>query len=552
MMRKIYILIVTALVLGSCQNDPTETFVGFESNLSEIKAKAVGGEHKITIRSDKEWTAQTDVPWLMISPANGRGEVECKIKIDSTLINDERRTVLRFMSEGRIMQSVDIAQEGFEHSIMPESDMISIEASATRSERYVELDIETNVEFKVESGANWLSVDDYTLTLDRGARPRTTRLHINWKMNSDPEVREATLKLTPANGETLSTPATIKIRQAAGPLIEDNRQGDSLAIVTIYNKMECWVEGAISSSEPMHRWEAVRLWVSTDRNLPCPEAVGRVRDLDLSFFSTEDDIPSEIKHLKYLETLSLYGNVNSMIKSIKLCEEVATLDYLKDLRIGAMGLVSLPSNFAELGDTLETLDLNSNNLTSIPEVINAENFPHLKSLNLSSNRRTALNSLSNVNNAGLYSNMREKEDVRRLFLWENLEELILSYNYIEGSLPDFKDGEEGVRAYTQEDVIEHGDTLNWAVENRLPRILPNIRSLCINLNFMTGKLPDWLLYHPRLMEWSAEVLVYPQQEKGYDSEGNLVGFDNVPTSVEYYFEAYPLYRSRYEFNDEME
>ena len=45
--------------------------------------------------------------------------------------------------------------------------------------------------------------------------------------------------------------------------------------------------------------------------------------------------------------------------------------------------------------------------------------------------------------------------------------------------------------------------------------------------------------------------VAAQQEKGFDSEGKAVGFDNVPTSTEYYFEAYPLYRSRYEFNDEI-
>ena len=536
--------------MGGCQKDINPSIEGFESDSSTIEAKATGGEHRITIRSDKAWSVQTDAPWLMISPANGRGEVECIVKIDSTLINDTRTATINFTSAGESISKIDVTQAGFERSITPDSREISIAASAIYADRWIELDVVANVEFNVESDAQWLTISDYKLNLDCGARPRTTRLHLDWKMNSDPEAREATITLEPKSGEPLATPAKVKIRQAAGPLIEDNRRGDSLAIVTIYNKMECWVEGAISSSEPMHRWEAVRLWESTDRSLPCAEAVGRVRDLDLSFFNTEDDIPSEIKHLKYLETLSLYGNVNSMIKSINLCEEVATLNYLKDLRIGAMGLVALPSNFAELGDTLESLDLNSNNLTAIPEVINAENFPHLKSLNLSSNRRSALNSLSNVNNAGLYSNMREEEDIRRLLLWENLEELILSYNYIEGSLPDFKSGEEGVRAYTAEDVINRGDTLNWAVENRLPRILPNIRSLCINLNFMTGKLPDWLLYHPRFMEWGAEVLVYPQQEKGYDSEGNLVGFDNVPTSVEYYFEAYPLYRSRYEFNDE--
>lgn len=552
-MRTLYLSIVAAaLLMSGCQKDTT-TIHGFESDSSAIEAAAAGGEYQIVIRSDKEWTAQADAPWLMVSPANGRGEVKCTVKIDSTLINDERETVVRFMSAGQILQQIDITQAGFARSITPECREIDIAASAVRADRWVEVDVAANVEFDAQSDASWVSVDDYSLTLDRGARPRSTRLRIEWKMNSDPEAREATLTLAPKSGEALATPATIKIRQQAGPLIEDNRQGDSLAVVTIYNKLECWGESVISATEGMQRWECIRLWESTDRTLPCPEAVGRVRDLDLSYFSTEDDIPSEIKHLKYLETLSLYGNVNTMLKDIHLCEEIATLDYLKALRIAAMGLVSLPDNFAELGDTLESLDLNSNNFDEIPEVITAENFPHLTSLNLATNRRASVTDLRNISSdAGIHINMREDNAVRRLLTWEKLEELALSYNYIEGSLPDFKVGEDGIRAYTAEDVISRGDTLNWAVENKLPRVLPNVRSLCINLNFMTGELPDWLLYHPNIMEWGTEVLVYPQQEKCYDSEGNIVGFTNVPTSTEYYFEAYPLYRSRYEFNNEME
>lgn len=542
---------VAALVMGGCQNDTTETFKGFESDSSEIKAKAIGGEHRITIRSDKEWTAQSDAPWLMISPANGRGEVECIVKVDSTLINDTRETNLRFMSHGELLQQIAVKQDGFEHTITPATDMVIIAASDIRADRWVELSVTANVEFSVTSDAEWITIDDHTLTLDRGARPRTTTIHIDWKMNSEPEQRETILSFVPKNGEALAKPVTVKVRQQAGPLIEDNRKGDSLAVVTIYNKMECWSEGVISSSEPMDKWECLRLWKATDQTLPSPAAIGRVRDLDLSFFNTEDDIPSEIKHLKYLETLSLYGNVNTMLKSINICPEIATLNHLKALRIAAMGVVSLPVNFAELGDTLESLDLNSNNFSRIPDVITAENFPKLTSLNLASNRRASVTDLRNASDVGIHVNMQNSNAVRRLLLWERLEELTLSYNYIEGSLPDFEDGEDGVRSYSTEDIAERGDTLRWAVENKLPRVLPNVRSLRINLNFMTGELPRWLLYHPNLMEWGAEILVYPQQEKSYDSEGVMVGFENVPTSQEYYFEAYPLYRSRYEFKDEI-
>ena len=99
--------------------------------------------------------------------------------------------------------------------------------------------------------------------------------------------------------------------------------------------------------------------------------------------------------------------------------------------------------------------------------------------------------------------------------------------------------------YTEDDVKQYGDTVNWAVGN-VPRILPNMRSLKINLNFMTGEVPDWLLYHPRLLEWGPEVLIFPQQEKGVNSDGAYVGFGNAPANFEYYFEKYPKYRGRYE------
>lgn len=543
-MKRIYTLFtIIALGFASCQEELAPTFEGFEVDNSQIEAAAHGGKYQITVRSEDEWSVQSPEPWIMLSPANGRGEVECTIHIDSTLTHHERKAEIRFMSAGNILNKVDVTQKGFEPSIDPQNSSVAIDAYKKRDERWVEVEIKSNVEFTASTDAQWLSVNDHTLTLDRGARPRTTRLRLDWKMNSDPQAREATITLRP---DSLGESTTIVVRQQAGPLIEDNRAGDSLAVVTIYNKMECWAEDVISDNRPMTQWECMRLWQASDESLPCPEAVGRVRDLDLSYFNTDDDIPVEIKHLKYLETLSLFGNVNTMLKDINLCPEIASLNYLKALRIGAMGLVSLPDNFAELGDTLEELDLNSNNFNTIPKVINRENFPHLKSLIFIANRRSTVSDLRSASGMGL---QLESDALRRLFLWEELEELALSYNYIEGSLPNFTVGRDGVRAYTAEDVKELGDTLNYAVANQLPRILPNMRSLRLNLNFFTGKLPDWLLYHPHLMEWGAETLVYQQQEKGIDSDGNAVGFENVPTSSEYYFEAYPLLRNRYEYND---
>ena len=552
-MKKLYyyIPLLFGVLLYACKND-VPTIEGFEADTSCIEAEAVGGEYYVTIRSQKEWVALVEEPWVMVSPANGRGETRCSIKIDSALMDTERNANIVINSLFEEPQMIAITQKGFEKAITPEKSSIEIAASAIRADRWVEFDVTTNVEFKIKGNANWIEVEeDYELNLDRGMRPRKTRVRLDWKMNSESKERTETLRFVSDDADMLEL-ATVEVRQAAGPLIEDNRAGDSLAVVTIFEKLECWGENGISATENMSRWDCVRLWEATDKSLPEPEAVGRVRDLDLNYFNTEDGVPVEVKHLKYLETLSLFGNVNTMLKSIDLCEEVATLNYLKDLRIAAFGLVSLPANFVLLGDTLESLDLNSNNFNEIPEVITKANFPHLKRLNLSSNRRASITDLrkresANEKGIGIYTNMDKSDVVRNLFLWEELEELALSYNYIEGRLPDFKE----MPTYSEADVKEYGDTVNWAVGN-VPRILPNMRSLKINLNFMSGDLPDWLIYHPRFLEWGPEVLIFPQQEKSVDSDGKSVGFNQVPTSFEFYFEKYPLYRGRYEFNEEME
>ncbi|MBR5205590.1 MAG: hypothetical protein IKW52_00290 [Alistipes sp.] len=559
---RLYILTLlgVALSVGACTNDPA-TLEGFEADTSTIEASAAGGEYNIAIRSAAEWTAVASSPWIMISPANGRGEVKCKVRIDSTLVNDTRSSMIRFSSAGEILREVAVTQQGFAKHITPEEAEQHIAASASRDDRWFESEIETNIEFKVEAEYDgedrWLSVDNFELNLDRGARPRTTQLRVNWKINPEPRERVAHLHLVALNsGDELESPSIITIRQAAAPLIEDNRTGDSLAILTIFERLECWSDNGISTTEPMQNWSCVRLWEAGDSSLPTAEAVGRVRDLELSYFNTEEGIPQEIKYLKYLETLSLYGNVNTMLKSIDMGEEVCTLDYLKSLRVAAFGLSSLPASFTLLGDTLEVLDLNSNNLSEVPEALTPENFPHLVSLNLASNRRTMVSNLSNIStmerSPGLHIDTRKTEDLKRLLLWESLEELSLTYNYIEGPLPDFRVGEDGVRAYTAADFSERGDTLQWAVESKLPRVLPNMKRLAINLNFMTGELPEWLLYHPRFLEWTPTTFIYVQQETCYDTEGNVPSFSNVPTSQEYYFEKYPLMRGRFEFNDEIE
>ena len=127
------------LTAASCTTD-TNTIHGFETDTSTIDAKASGGKYNVSIRSEREWTAVVDAPWVMVSPANGRGEVRCEVRIDSTLINDSRTTEIRFSAGGALLQSVSVNQEGYARTISTDESEVKIAASATRDARHFEVD----------------------------------------------------------------------------------------------------------------------------------------------------------------------------------------------------------------------------------------------------------------------------------------------------------------------------------------------------------------------------------------------------------------------------
>ena len=59
--------------------------------------------------------------------------------------------------------------------------------------------------------------------------------------------------------------------------------------------------------------------------------------------------------------------------------------------------------------------------------------------------------------------------------------------------------------------------------------MPNLKMLSLNLNRFTGKLPDWILWHPKLACWNPFILLFNQE--GYDNLGKLAGFSNEPAKM---------------------
>ena len=412
----------------------------------------------------------------------------------------------------------------------------------------------------------------------------------------------------------------LTVRQKAAQKIEDNRAGDSLSVIMINQKLGSLA--TFETSDNMRNWSGVTLWEATDKFVKShPEAVGRVRSVKFSMFNLKsgETLPKEVGNLKYLESFSVAANENNQIREVELGEEICSLKYLKNLTVQAYGLTHLPASFAKLGSSLETLNLVSNNfnqLSDITNIVNEKNFPKLRNLILYAQRRTDvvidIKSLGEMNGSGVYvyntypiglygkvnAGTADRQALLKLLTWDKLNTLELSYCFLEGELPTDEEMTEALEAAgkatrysksdfstNKEDYLDKlvGDTCKWLLSGwdnpitckhkdgsvvsedvyplNVPRVLPNCRQLSLNLNFFTGEVPKWILFHPHLVEWNAPTMVFNQQPKGKNSDGAAVGFSNMTEdsySYDYYYGtsdpgskwevsgvAYPLYYRTY-------
>ena len=426
-------------------------------------------------------------------------------------------------------------------------------------------------------------------------------------------------QLVDADGKPIDD-VILTVRQKAAPKIEDNRAGDSLSVIMINQKL-----GSIAtfdSSDNMRNWSGVTLWEATDAFVKDhPEALGRVRSVKFSMFNLKsgETLPKEVGNLKFLESFSVAANENNQIREVKLGDDICSLKYLKNLTVQAYGLTQLPASFVKLGKSLESLNLVSNNfnkLSDITDIVNEKNFPKLRNLILYAQRRTDvvtnIASLGEKNASGVYvynnypiglygkvnAGSADRQALLKLLTWDKLNTLELSYCFLEGELPTDEEMTKALEAagkatrYSRADFSTNkadyldklvGDTCKWLLSGKgnpvtckhkdgsvvsedvcpldVPRVLPNCRQLSLNLNFFTGKVPNWILFHPHLVEWNAPTMIFNQQPKGKNSDGAAVGFSNMTEdsySYDYYYGtkdpgnkwevsgvAYPLYYRKY-------
>ena len=526
------------MLLASCgQETPT---VKFDTDSSEVKVGPDGGSHKIRISSEGEWIASTDNPWITISPANGRGSVDCEVIIDSTLISEGRKGYVRIenLQDLNERKEITVTQDGYPYSITLAEPEVSVKEYAGYEERSFEVKVSTNVDFDVviPENAGWISNKSYEVELDRGVRPRNVVIRFDWKVNSVPQERVAEIKFKPVDeAVTLAKNDVLKVTQKAAELIEPGtRRADSLAVMGIARALDMWISW--ENPEPMDNWEYVTLWDSKDEGYT-PEKKGRIKSARFFMFSTKEGLPYEVQYLTAAEELYFYSNSNAFLYNLNPGEYITELTQLKRLTIGAYGLTELPQSFTKLRN-LEQLNLSGNNFQSIPSILTKENFPKLHSLNINANQRKMVYDLSNaVQGQALGGLIDEQKFPRDLLEWENLDTLVISVNYLQGEIPDMLDYEV---KWTAEEV-NACDTLPPALIGT-PKVLPNMKHLAINLNRITGQCPDWILYHPALDWWIPYIFIFSQE--GKDADGKSAGFENEPASLNYYYDFYEGYKKK--------
>ena len=546
----IFIFAMVAFATIACTKE--SEIVEFSSDINTINMEAFGGVKKVRIASDDEWVASVGLqadgsanPWITVSPANGRGSVTCDFVIDSALTTKPRSAVVNITNLAtNKSHRITVNQKGYEYNLEIDKKSIDLKKFAEYGKRYFDITVKANFPFEVNipETQSWIwretaskLGDAYKLNLDRGARPREVKVRFNWKINNSANVRLADIEFVPMEeGVTVAYSDKLSVSQEAGENIEevkDTRAGDSLALLNIAQTMQ--YDYVWDSSTTMDTWRGVTLW--EERMEGCkPEWVGRVKKVTMEIFNTFEPLPYEIRYLTAADEIYIFSNVNTMLKSLNLGEDILELTNLKRLTVGSYGLNELPANFKF--PNLEFLDLGSNNFQKVPEVINPTNLPKLRALVLVDQQRYTVLALDNSRRPieELGGLIEEEKFPERLLKW-GLDTLMLNMNYLHGPLPSFENDPE-VPKWTEAEVIA-ADTLPMALVGT-PKVMPTTKTFRINGNRLSGELPKWLLMHPALDWWVPFSLVFPQEGRWRD--GTNAGFTNAPASlVEYYKNWYP-------------
>ena len=537
--NRLFIAAAAIMMIAACVDEqPLELSV----DSTEILIGPDGGVRNVKVSASQKWVATTAVPWITVSPANGVGTADCKVLIDSALV-DSREAIVRISSvDGEYRKDFKVKQDGYLYELTLDNADIEIPSYEDLENRFFTVKVKSNFDFTVDmpEGIEWLEMEKSKYAFDdRVARPRNVILKFRYDVNFKEEGRSTEIRFIPVNPSfAIAKNEVLSVTQNPAETIEIGVKGDSLAVIAIGRTL-----GMLASwdtSEKLENWNGITVWKTKD------ERNGRVRSAEFTMFRTTEPIPYQVKYLTEAEELFFYGNSNTFLLGDLDCgQHICELKKLRKLTIGAYGLNSLHEDFKNLTN-LEYLNLESNNFQTIPAILNEEAFPKLTALILNANTRYTVSDLSNDTRQNIGGFSDEEGFPVRLLTWDNLDTLRLSANHIQGKLPTDEEiveilaAKKGSARYWRTSDLNIKDSIavgnNFFEENDVPMVLPETDFLAINLNKLYGDLPKWLLYHPKLDLWFPDLLIWSQEGRAKD--GNKAGFNNAPTNLNYYYDIF--------------
>ena len=535
--NRILLVLAASAAMVACK---TEQPIEFGVDTTEIAIGPDGGVRTVKVAASQKWVATTAVPWITVSPANGVGSADCKVLIDSALV-DSRKAIVRITSvDGEYRKDFNVLQEGYKYELTLDKTQVEIPSYEDLNNRYFEVKLKSNFDFTVDvpKGITWLEMEKADYSFDeRVARPRFVNLKFKYDINFKEEGRNTEIKFIPVNSSLdIVKNETLSVAQNPAEAIEIGVKGDSLAVIAIgraLGMLSTW-----DTSEKLENWTGITVWKTKD------ERNGRVRSAEFTMFKTKEPIPYQVRYLTEAEELFFYGNSNTfLINDLDCGQHICELTKLRKLTIGAYGINSLHEDIVKLRN-LEYLNLESNNFQKIPELLHPDNFPKLTALILNTCKRYTITDLYNDTRSNIGGFVEEDGFPVRMLLWEKLDTLRLSANYLQGKLPSDEEmaqilaERKGRVEYWRSNDKNIKDSIavtnTFFEENDIPKVMPETDFFAINLNRLYGELPNWILYHPKLDQWYPDLLIWSQEGRAKD--GNMAGFSNAPTNMNYYYD----------------
>lgn len=494
----------------ACKDEVTLTPFEIKTEESDLTYLDNGGIGKMKVSGDEEWSVETDVEWCRITPVNGIGTTLCEVAVDSSYLYEERFATLTFHM-GNSTRQVRISQFGYNKVIELDSTSFIVADFSDYDQMYRNLKVKSNVKYEViiPEEAEWIRAKEEKRDIQ--AIPRISNVRFDYEIHNNfraDRVADIILRQTDAKAGETPVEAHLSFTQKAAQKITPSRAGDSLAILAVARGLRCY--NSFDSSQPMIYWNNVKLeeceYIDEEGN---EKTEMRVVGLQLLIFNTKNTIPYQIRYLDQLRTLILTGNENGHARYIELGDDVAHLPKLQSLGLVGYGATNIPEGLGNM-KTLKALEFTGNHLLELPEtLIKKLDANGLEYLNLAANQYKIVTDGCPAK----YQNPKDSIGMTGtipefLFHLENVRYLYLSYNNFIGSIPD-------VKPLPGNDIV-------W----------PKMRLLGLNLNYMTGEIPEWMLNHPNLKCWDPYTMVFNQLESGYDINGNRVGFTNEPDMIE--------------------